>query len=310
MSHRILGLFAFCLVVTVGCSQTPPPVAKLPAKSPGRYVESLNRDGMTRTYILRVPKAYDATKPLPLVVALHGWMGRASDFELTSNMAQESEKEGFVMVAPNGAGNPQGWNAGFIDLSGKNLDDVKFIDELIDKVESEVGIDTDRVFVAGHSNGAFMAHFLGARLSTKLAAIAAVAGTIGVPVKDGGFNTIPEPVAPVSVLLIHGRQDRMVQYDSKSSALLHDVGALDSAKWWAKEDGCAPTPTETRSANANVVTDTFSGGRSGTEVVLISIANGVHDWPGRTTDEGVDTLTGVDAAQVIWDFFKTHPKKR
>jgi polyhydroxybutyrate depolymerase len=273
-------------------------------------VERLVSGGIDRSYILRVPRTYDATKPLPLVIVLHGWTSNARSAEIGTHMAEESEKNGFVMVAPDGLGSPQGWNAGFIDLSGKAQDDVQFINALIDKVESEVGVDVDRVYVAGHSNGAFMAHFLAARLSSRLAAVAAVAGTVGVPDRDGGFKTIPEPSDPVSVLLIHGRKDPMVQYDSKSVALLHDVGALDSAKWWAKRDGCSLTPAETTSLNGNVVTDTFSGGKNGAEVTLISIANGVHDWPGGIGRDGPETTTGVNASDLIWDFFKAHPKHR
>jgi polyhydroxybutyrate depolymerase len=91
---------------------------------------------------------------------------------------------------------------------------------------------------------------------------------------------------------------------------LHDVGAMESAKWWATRDGCSITPSETTSPNGNVITDTFSGGKNGTEVTLISIANGVHDWPGGLTRQGPETTTGVNAADLIWDFFVAHPKRR
>ncbi len=290
----------------VGCAQTKPAV--LPAKAPGRYFERFVSGGNNRSYILRVPRAYDGTRPLPLVVALHGWLESARVADESMRMGEESEKGGFVMVAPNGLGNPQGWNAGFIDLSGKHVDDVAFINALIDRVETEVGIDPDRVYVAGYSNGAFLAHLLGSRLAGRLAAIAAVAGTVGVVKDGGGYNTIPEPTAPISVLVVHGRQDRMVQYDSHSQALLRGVGALDSARWWAQRDGCTMTPSETVSSNRNVVTDTFSGGKNGTEVAFVSIVNGTHQWPGGLTDQGPETATGVNAADLVWNFFAAHPK--
>lgn len=265
--------------------------------------------GFERTYILRVPKAYDATKPLPLVIALHGWTASATMAEQYMRMGDESEKDGFILVAPDGLGAPQGWNAGFIDLSGKHANEVQFISALIDKVETEVGIDPDRVYVAGHSNGAFLAHLLASQLSTKIAAIAAVAGTIGVPNADGSLKLIPEPIAPISAILIHGKKDAMVQYDSKAMALLHGVGAVESAKWWASHDGCSLTPTEVVSSNGNVITDTYAGGKNGSEVSLVSIVNGVHDWPGGLNREGVESKTGVDAAHLIWMFFEAHPKK-
>ncbi|MGC5075386.1 hypothetical protein, partial [Escherichia coli] len=72
-------------------------------------------------------------------------------------MAEVSEREGFVLVTPNALGTVPGWNAEFFNFNALKVDDVAFMDKLIDKVEGEVGVDTSRVFVAGHSNGAFMA---------------------------------------------------------------------------------------------------------------------------------------------------------
>ncbi len=311
MKHRLLVLFsAVSLLSSIGCTQPQAGAnSSLPAKAPGRYVESLTSAGIPRSYILRVPRGYDGKKRLPLVVLLHGWTGSAKTSEMSTRMGIKAQQEDFVLAIPDGLGNPQGWNAGFIDLSGKKQDDVAFIDKLIEQVESEVGIDPDRVYVAGHSNGAMMTNLIGAKLSHKVAAIAAVAGSIGVPKKEGGFNSIPEPVGPVSVLLIHGKQDKMVQYESTAQALLHVIGAMDSAKWWAKNNGCKLEPKETTSTNANIITTTFERGKDRTEVSLISILNGTHDWPGGIGLNGVEMATGLNATDVIWDFFKSHPKK-
>ena len=53
-------------------------------------------------------------------------------------------------------------------------------------------VDRDREYVAGHSNGAFMANYLGAKLGGRLAAIASMAGTVGLHL---GLE-IPSPTAP------------------------------------------------------------------------------------------------------------------
>jgi polyhydroxybutyrate depolymerase len=264
-------------------------------KAPGRYAESVTVGGMKRAYILRVPKAYDATKPLPLVVLLHGWTSNATTMEQVTKFAAKSEGEGFILATPEGLGERQGWNVGWIDLSFKGQDDVAFLTSLLDNVEKEVGVDPQRIYVAGHSNGAFLANLVGARLSKRIAAFASVAGTIGMPAAKGqAQKLIPTPASPLSVLLIHGKKDAMVAYATSAQALLVGFGAQDSAKWWARNIGASGEPT--LNGDGDVVTETYKNGRDNTEVELVSIANGSHNWPSIATD-------------LIWDFFKAHPKK-
>jgi polyhydroxybutyrate depolymerase len=269
--------------------------AALPAKAPGRYVESLPVGSLTRKYILRVPKGYDATKPLPLVVLLHGWTSTAARMEQYTRFADKAETEGFFLVVPEGMGERQGWNAGWIDLSFQKPDDVAFMTALLDKVEKQVGVDPARVYFAGHSNGAMLAHLAGSKLGKRVAAIASVAGTIGLPGLNGqAAKTIPDPVAPISVMLLHGKRDVMVAYAAEFQALLVGFGAKDSAKWWAKKVGASDTPTS--QSSGKVTTETFSGGKDGSEVVLVTFEEGTHDWP-------------ASATSMIWEFFKAHPKR-
>lgn len=304
----------FLLPFVAACTAAQPPNSQGPAKAPGRYVETLESGGKTRRFILRVPKGYDGAKPVPVVMVLHGWTGSAEAAEQYTRMADKADKEGFVAVFPDGLGNKgwQGWNAGFINLTGINPgpDDVAFLTSVLDQVEKEIVVDRDREFVVGHSNGAFMANLLGSKLSGRLAAIASMAGTVGLSAE----KEIPAPAAPISVMLLHGKMDRMVGYDISAQATLRPIGAVDSAKFWAKADGASPTPTTTKSADGKVVTDRYTGGKNGTEVVLVSVENGTHDWwggIGRAGDKAVDVPTyGAPVADLVWDFFRTHPKRR
>ncbi|RYG21176.1 hypothetical protein EON82_19290, partial [bacterium] len=194
---RLLSLFLMPLVAT--CSAAP----QAPAKAPGRYVETLSSGGQARKFVLRVPKGYDGSKAVPVVMVLHGWTGSAEAAEQYTRMADKADKEGFVAVFPDGLGNEgfQGWNAGWINLTGVNPgpDDVSFLTSVLNQVEKEVNVDKSREYVVGHSNGAFMANLLGAKLGGRLAAIASMAGSVGLnPTKQ-----IPAPTAPISVMLLH-----------------------------------------------------------------------------------------------------------
>ncbi len=309
MRRAIVRLgWAFTLALTSGCA----PARSAAPKPPGRYVEHVQSGGTDRTYILHVPPGYDGTKPIPVVVVLHGWTASARLAEVYTRMAEEGDAKGFASVFPDGAGKQggQGWNAGFINLSGMpQLDDVAFVSIVLDQMERELSVDRSREYVCGHSNGAFMANLIGSRLSNRLAAIGSVAGSIG----TAGGQTIPDPIGPVSVILIHGKEDSMVAYGPESHALFRGVGAQASAKWWAEKDGCSLVPQETSAGNGNVVTDLFKGGRSGTEVELVTINNGSHSWPGGYFYDlnhrpAIESTTGVNAADQIWSFFETHPR--
>lgn len=296
------------------CTQTTPATAPaavgLPQKAPGRYTYTLQSEGVNRTFAIRVPKAYDGTRALPLVVLLHGWTTSGAMAEQYTRMADVAEEQGFVLAAPDGLGQAKGWNAGFLDLSGQKKDDAAFVAAVIDKTEKEVGIDRDRVYVAGHSNGAMLANLVGARYPDRVAAIGVVAGTIGLSPTVSDVGTIPDPKGPISAMIIHGKQDETVAYQPNLPGLLKGVGAPESAKWWAKRIGALAVPTRNVAMDGRVVSETWRGGRNGTEVTLISIANGTHAWPGGYTRGGRETETGVDAAEVLWKFFKEHPRKR
>lgn len=293
-----------------GCSS-----AQSPGRAAGRYEEKVTVDGVERTYILRVPKSYSPSKKTPLVVVYHGYTGSGAEAEIYTRFGEKAEAEGFIAVFPDGTGKPRGWNAGFMNLTGSaKSDEVKFTTQLLDQVEKEVSVDEDRVYFAGHSNGAMLSHYLASKLSTRVAAIGAVAGTIGIPTAATGLKVIPTPDSPVSVIIVHGRVDPIVGYARDSKSLMRGYGAEESAAWWAKVNGCNPAPEITKSANGNVVTESFGGGKGDSEVRFVTIENGVHDWPGgfhylngKPVEE---TKTGVKAVDLIWDFFKSHPKRK
>jgi polyhydroxybutyrate depolymerase len=287
LAHAILALPLFAF------SCAPLPLAK-PRIEPGRYVKSIEEGGIERSYILRVPWKYDSRTRLPLVILLHGWGSNALDAETATRFGAKSEQEGFLLAVPNGTegvGKLKGWNVGFLRLGGQNVDDVKFTGDLLDQLERDLAVDENRVYVAGHSNGAMMAYELGAKLSDRIAAIAVVSGTIGTL-----HQRVDVPLSPVSAIIFHGKEDATVPYDDSAKALLQSISAPESAKWWASKDGCGDA-SETIEQKGEVAICDYRGGRNKTEVELVSIAKGDHSWP-----------SDVRATDMIWDFFRSHPR--
>lgn len=273
--------------------------ASLPVE-PGRAIKTVQIGAAEREVLFMIPSKFSRTKKLPLLVLLHGFTGSGNSIDFVSGFSALAEKEGFVLAAPSGVGNPAGWNSDILNLGKPGEDDFAYISGLIDRATSELNLDRDRIFVAGHSNGAMMSNALAGRYSTKIAAIAAVAGVIGVG-PEGKEKMISTPKSRVSVLHIHAKDDRMVAYDRTGTAFVKGVNAPDAAAWWAKANGIKAAPaTISEPWGSRVV---YKSSRS--EVQLITLNQGGHDWP-RNTPQSPGS---IHATTEIWNFFKRNPKR-
>lgn len=282
----------------------------------GTEERTLIHDGITRVYRLHVPLTYDPSTPSPLVLALHGGGGNAAQFEDQTGFSEKADAEGFIVVYPQGTGRTQlyTWNAVHCCAYAleNQVDDVGFIDALIDALAAEYNIDPLQIFATGHSNGGMMSYRLGAELSDRISAIAVSSGTIGGRIRQRGNDIlIPEPSQPVSVLAIHGMLDENVHYEGGSSdgplTGRIDLSVAESIAFWVAADGCDPTPVETVSESGNVTVTTYSGCEDATAVELVSIADHAHAhaWAGAEPEPRRDVFPTqeVSATDLIWEFF-------
>lgn len=263
-----------------------------------------------RQFILHVPVSYQRNRPAALVIMLHGHGARAATFERSTGMSTKSDRESFIVVYPQGLGSPSAWHTG-TDASGRA--DVAFIRTLIDSISRQYNVDPRRIYVAGHSNGAFMAYRVGSDLSDRIAAVGISAGSIGRITRTGDTVRVNSPTNPVSLITFAGKADNTVPYDGGLAAtgLLRIVPAPGSVTFWASSDGCSNTPDAATLDNGNVVRDTYAGCKDGTGVVLYTITDGTHRWPGDQTPWWQFGLGshGVSATNEMWAFFAAHPKQ-
>lgn len=277
-------------------------------------------DGQQRTYLIHTPPAYDGKALLPLVMVLHGGLGNASNVAGMTGMSAEADREGFIAVYPDGSGRAEDR---FLTWNGRHccgyalrndVDDVGFLGALIEELEATASVDPRRVYVAGLSNGAIMAYRLAAERSDLITAVAPVAGSIGGQPSPGEpERVVPRPAQPVSVIAFHGKRDENLPYDGgqEPQGLTDAVhySASRSIDFWVDADGCCPVPTTGTGAGGNIIISTYTGGRNGSEVVLYTIVDGGHAWPGGGSWPGGDTPTrDIDATGLMWDFFAAHPK--
>ena len=170
---------------------------------PGK-VRTLIVGGVSRSYIVHAPKGHDLKSPLPVVLALHGATMNGPMMASFSGLNRKADEAGFLAVYPSGTGKNSSffWNGGSGPAAQNKVDDVAFIDALLDDLRRAYPVDAKRVYATGMSNGAMMAYRLAAELSGRIAAIAPVSGTVA--------TEIGQPKRPVSVLHFHGTSDELV----------------------------------------------------------------------------------------------------
>jgi len=279
--------------------------------------------GARRTYLVHIPSDYNPQNSLPLVVVIHGAFDTAQGMEKFSGFSDLADRENFVVMYPNGMGILgffQHWNAGHCcgKAASDQVDDVGFVAAAIADVSARLKIDTDRIYMVGFSNGGMLAYRFAAERGDLLAAVAPLAATIGgKPSDEAPEWRIPDPIQPLSVITFHGLADDDITYEGGVS--LHRGGnrtfwsVEKSVEFWVRHNGCNPKAAITDLNGGRVQIKSWGVCRNDTEVALYLIENWGHVWPGDYFTAGLaadDPLKNFDAAEIIWDFFKSHRKSK
>src|SRR6476646_2723068 len=122
----------------------------------GNHTWTVKMGEMKRTYHVHVPEKYDAKKPTPVVLALHGAAMTGRMMRWFTDLDRKADREGFIVVYPDGTGSGSflTWNAGSVfRLAGNRADDVAFLRAMLDDLGKKFNVDSKRVFATGMSNG-------------------------------------------------------------------------------------------------------------------------------------------------------------
>ena len=284
---------------------------------PGDHNRSLEVDKRPRHYLVHVPRSYDGSKPCPLVLAFHGGGSNAQQMVRFCGLNDKADQAGFIVVYPSGTSRLETaltWNGG--NCCGyamlNKVDDVAFVRALLDDLAKVIKIDPKRVFATGISNGGIMAYRLASELSERIAAIAPVSGPMG--------TEKCSPKRPVSVIHFHGTDDEFAPFKggkgTKSLTATNFYSVDHSIRAWIKANDCALEPQETKlpekvKDGAAVIRTTYTAGREGAEVVLITIQGGGHTWPGQEPRVKLlgKATKNISANDLMWEFFEKHPMK-
>jgi polyhydroxybutyrate depolymerase len=280
--------------------------------------ETVSSGGRDRAYALHVPPVEDGETPMPLVVDYHGYSEGGPIHAAHSMLGAYGDEQGFVTVTPDSGYEVPRWS---IDPASEDVD---MFGDLLDQVEADVCIDTNRVFLTGLSNGAMMTSSLACSYSDRIAAAAPVAGIT--PIDGCEFER------PVPVIAFHGTDDTFLAFDGGLGSSVGDLPSPDGegtlgdseqaevaeagpsvpevTATWAERNGCEAEPTEEQ-VSGEVRLLAFPC-PPGADAELYVVDGGGHTWPGSAFDDNIASIVGhvtheIDANELMWAFFQQHP---
>jgi polyhydroxybutyrate depolymerase len=174
-----------------------------------------------REYILHTPDGSIDDSP-PLFIFLHGAGGNASESPGPFGIRKYMTAQGFIGVFPNARVNENG----FRDW---RVDDVEFIEFIIEQLILTKNIDPERVFIFGFSNGGFLANFAACEIPSKITAMFSFAGNLLEPLN----NCVTD--GDIAIHHLHATGDEIIPYDGVEGAFL---SAPDAIEEWSIYNQC------------------------------------------------------------------------
>ncbi len=281
-------------------------VSSAESSSDGSSTSTGNDDGMLieqRPYALLVPDDYDPEVAATLVLSLHGYGATGELQALYFGLTEDAQTRGYPVAMRDGLidGNERRfWDAtdACCNSTGEPIDDVAYLNAVLNDVVAQYKIDPARIYVIGHSNGGFMAHRLACEIGDRIAAILSLAGANWENAED-----CPAENA-VNILQVHGTADGTISYDGGNVGGANYPSAAQTVAHWAAANGCEgdledvdtidllPGVTGEETTRAG-----YTGCPDGGDVLLWTLQDGEH----------IPTF-GDAWIDEVWTYFDAHPK--
>ena len=273
---------------------------------------TLESSDLQRKYRIHLPKTDDVNQILPLVIVLHGYGDFPWLIEYYSGFSKLSDKHQFIAVYPQGTRENQNgkfsWNAGSCcnPALENQVDDVKFIEDLIDSLLKTYPIDQNRIYLTGFSNGGMLTHRIASVIPQKITAAAVVAGSVGGTIDGNKYYTIAKPKKALPIMMIHGENDTTVPFlggtNENNNATF--TSFAESINFWVQNNMCNEEPDQTiTSIYRHVIFDCNE------RVEAYTIYQREHNWFGSLPDKMLHPFRpSFPASETIWEFFDQAPQ--
>ncbi|HTE37863.1 MAG TPA: PHB depolymerase family esterase [Reyranella sp.] len=267
-----------------------------PAGAQQDAVRTLMHQGLERRFVLHTPIGTATPGPRPLVVVLHGSHQPPRELRDWLPMEPIADREGFVAAYPDAIGSR--WNYGA--RPGEKIDDLGFIDALVERLVARGIADPARIYVAGISRGALMTWTLLCRRPARFAAAAALSSGM-----TGAHLAACTPSRLIPILAIAVTADSVQPYDGSAdpSRAPRLLSIPETMEFWRRLHLCTaetmqPLPHRADGDATAAHRIGWSVCTRGGPVTLFRIVGGEHEPPARSRGQV------IDAAEEVWRFFR------
>ncbi|MDZ7789216.1 MAG: FG-GAP-like repeat-containing protein [Xanthomonadales bacterium] len=299
--------------------------AQEPDLAPGWHDDqAISVNGTARYYRYYVPETL-SSRPAAVLFLHGGNRSMRTSMPPASNGSAVwpaiADENGFVLIVPNGTdrqtgdalGDKQVWNDCRVSAPDVQIDDTGFLVELIDFAVTDLGVDSQRVYVTGSSNGGLMSFRMAIEAPDLVAAIAPFIANQPV----GSECLMPNE--PMPIMLTLGTSDPLMPFEggevASSGTFVRSADA--TLNLWLEQNGLAgiePTTTtrpDLDPGDGSVVESRLWSAENSPSVRLDVMIGGGHAMPSptRRLSAAVETVVGpqnhdVEGAREAWEFLE------
>ena len=139
-------------------------------------IDSIVHQTYQRKFTVHTPTGFTNTTPVSAVLMLHGNGGTMQNSQNFTNLNSVSNTNGFLAVYPEGYGIVSSGGYSWADGRGTSadiagIDDLGFINQLLDTLLANYNIDINKIYICGFSNGGYMTQRFACEQNQRFAAM-------------------------------------------------------------------------------------------------------------------------------------------
>ena len=284
-------------------------------------VDSIVHQSYQRKFTVHTPTGFTNTTPVSAVFMLHGNGGTMQNSQNFTNLNSVSNTNGFLAVYPEGYGIVSSWGFSWADSRGTSadiagIDDLGFIDKLLDTLLANYNIDINKIYICGFSNGGYMTQRFACEKNQRFAAMASLGS-----IMDTSLFANCNPQRPIPMMFVIGTNDPFVPFNggvaNGSGGLVNEIISADTlVNFWKINNNCLVSnpsinlPDIDLTDNSTVTLFNFTNCSCNSDVKFYRINGGGHTWPGVEIPLyeliAGETNEDIQASVELWNFFNAH----